>query len=140
VSIDQEPPAPATCAQREAAPRLAASAPCPRLARAHVCPRVPRARLHNQSARRERHAQSPVVAVAAVARARAHALPPMAEQPAAQQRPPSATGAELLGMAKYLGVRCNSEHVAYLGCKERYNHPEDCLEEAKAVLKCSQHL
>jgi hypothetical protein len=57
-----------------------------------------------------------------------------------QQPQRRATGAELLGMSKYLGVRCNSEEVAFMACKERYNHPEDCLEEAKAVLKCSQHL
>jgi hypothetical protein len=58
------------------------------------------------------------------------------EQP--QQR--RATAAELYGMSKYLGVRCNSEEVAFMACKEKYNHPEDCLEEAKAVLKCSQNL
>jgi len=68
-----------------------------------------------------------------------------AQSPAAGAPPPPAaprraTAAELYGMSKHLGARCNAEEVAFVACKERYNHPEDCLGEAKAVLTCSQHL
>jgi hypothetical protein len=51
-----------------------------------------------------------------------------------------ATSSELYAMSKHLGVRCANEEIAYLSCKEKYNHPEDCIKEAQAVLKCSQNL
>jgi hypothetical protein len=51
-----------------------------------------------------------------------------------------ATGAELYAMSKHLGVRCGDLQIAYMRCKEKYNHPEDCLQEAKAVVRCSDNL
>ncbi|KAI8472179.1 MAG: hypothetical protein J3K34DRAFT_215326 [Monoraphidium minutum] len=51
-----------------------------------------------------------------------------------------ATGAELYAMSKHLGVRCGELQIAYMRCKEKYNHPEDCLQEAKAVVRCSDNL
>lgn len=58
----------------------------------------------------------------------------------AEEVGPRATAAELYAMSKHLGVKCHDPEVAYLACKEKYNHPEDCLKEAKAVIKCSQNL
>jgi hypothetical protein len=43
-------------------------------------------------------------------------------------------------MSKYLGVKCHAPEVTYLACKDKYNHPEDCLKEARTVIKCSQDL
>ena len=51
-----------------------------------------------------------------------------------------ATSSELFAMSKYLAVKCNKEELDFVACKDKYNHPEDCLDEAKAVIKCSQHL
>lgn len=51
-----------------------------------------------------------------------------------------ATAAELYAMSKYLGARCGELQIAYVACKEKYNHPEDCLKEAKAVVRCSENL
>lgn len=51
-----------------------------------------------------------------------------------------ATSAELYAMSKHLGVRCGDLQIAYMRCKEKYNHPEDCLQEAKAVVRCSDNL
>lgn len=51
-----------------------------------------------------------------------------------------ATSSELYAMSKHLAVKCSQPEVAYLNCKEKYNHPEDCLQEAKAVLRCSENL
>lgn len=51
-----------------------------------------------------------------------------------------ATSSELYAMSKHLAVKCAQPEVAYLNCKDKYNHPEDCLQEAKAVIKCSENL
>lgn len=51
-----------------------------------------------------------------------------------------ATSSELYAMSKHLAVKCAQSEVAYLNCKDKYSHPEDCLQEAKAVIKCSEHL
>lgn len=51
-----------------------------------------------------------------------------------------ATSSELYAMSKHLAVQCAAAEVAYLNCKDNYNHPEDCLKEAKAVIKCSENL
>lgn len=53
---------------------------------------------------------------------------------------PRATSSELYAMSRYLGVRCNSEEITYLDCKDKHNHPEDCIPEAKRVVRCSQNL
>jgi hypothetical protein len=49
-----------------------------------------------------------------------------------------ATSSELYAMSKHLAVRCGGPEVTYMNCKDKYNHPEDCLQEAKQVVKCSQ--
>jgi len=51
-----------------------------------------------------------------------------------------ATSSELYAMSKYLAARCHGPELTYINCKEKYNHPEDCLQEAKAVVKCSEHV
>jgi hypothetical protein len=51
-----------------------------------------------------------------------------------------ATSSELFAMSKHLAVKCAQPEVAYLNCKDKYNHPADCLQEAKAVIKCSENL
>ena len=51
-----------------------------------------------------------------------------------------ATSAELYAMSKYLGVRCGELQIAYMRCKEKYSHPEDCLKEARQVVRCSENL
>eukprot|EP00879_Flechtneria_rotunda_P003522 GHRR01003753.1.p2 GENE.GHRR01003753.1~~GHRR01003753.1.p2 ORF type:complete len:103 (+),score=17.58 GHRR01003753.1:226-534(+) len=51
-----------------------------------------------------------------------------------------ATSSELYAMSKHLAVKCYRDELAYLNCKDKYNHPEDCLQEAKAVIKCSESL
>jgi NADH dehydrogenase (ubiquinone) 1 alpha subcomplex subunit 8 len=51
-----------------------------------------------------------------------------------------ATSSELYAMSKHLAVKCAQQEVAYLKCKDKFNHPEDCLQEAKAVMRCSEHL
>jgi hypothetical protein len=51
-----------------------------------------------------------------------------------------ATSSELYAMSKHLAVKCSQPEVAYLNCKDKHSHPEDCLQEAKAVIKCSENL
>lgn len=51
-----------------------------------------------------------------------------------------ATSSELYAMSKHLAVKCSSQEVSYLNCKDKYSHPEDCIQEAKAIIKCSENL
>lgn len=51
-----------------------------------------------------------------------------------------ATAAELYAMSKHLGARCGELQIAYMACKDKYSHPEDCLKEARAVVRCSDNL
>jgi hypothetical protein len=69
--------------------------------------------------------------------ANCHTLERAAASNMAERR---ATSSELYAMSKHLAVQCAAAEVAYLNCKDNYNHPEDCLKEAKAVIKCSENL
>lgn len=55
-----------------------------------------------------------------------------------KHRPPYSH--ELYAMAKHLAVSCTKEEVAFLDCKDKYDHPEDCLPEGDAVTKCAKAL
>jgi NADH dehydrogenase (ubiquinone) 1 alpha subcomplex subunit 8 len=48
--------------------------------------------------------------------------------------------AELYAIAKHLAIKCHKEEVAFMSCKEEYKHPEDCLQEGKAVTSCAHSL
>ncbi|KAM7257261.1 hypothetical protein ACFE04_013002 [Oxalis oulophora] len=49
---------------------------------------------------------------------------------------PIPTSAVLTAASKHIGIRCQSENVAFLKCKKKDPNPEKCLERGRDVTRC----
>jgi hypothetical protein len=52
----------------------------------------------------------------------------------------SIKGSEYYAMAKHMAVVCHETREAFVRCKAKYDHPEDCIKEGTQLLKCSSNL